>query len=73
MREIRTSGSEGGTGVIPPFLPLSSHNTDTTLEGPRPASVNPAKREKTGPCGPPPMEVSPLFEPARSAGRGRDE
>lgn len=23
MREIRTSGSEGGAGLTPPFLPLS--------------------------------------------------
>jgi len=34
MREIRTSGSEGGAGVIPPFLPLSVVEHRNGAEGP---------------------------------------
>jgi hypothetical protein len=32
MREIRKSGSEGGVGFNPPFLPLSFDNLGNTTE-----------------------------------------
>ncbi|MBN9694153.1 MAG: hypothetical protein J0M24_28265, partial [Verrucomicrobia bacterium] len=48
MREIRTSGSEGGVGSIPhPYLYPSPLTADTLTPSPFPAALNPCSTAGT--------------------------